>query len=153
MNLARLVGEESPLSGAAHLVRNRRDGVGANGAVYLFTGGIGEGVAGLASAGEIVINDLLAAALGRATQHSQVGSKAQVGMAAGIHHLAFMNGLDTLDGRGFVGWNLRLGDLWNRERGDDEDDGDDDQQFDQGESAISIISAHVKLLSQDDRPN
>ena len=63
MDLARLVGEEPALPGGAHLVGHGRDGVRADRAIHLFARSIGEGVAALAAAGQVVVDGPLAAAL------------------------------------------------------------------------------------------
>src|SRR5579863_1310199 len=147
MHFARFVGEEAALASRSYLVGNRGDRIRANRSIYFFARGIGEGVAALASAGEIIVESTCAAALRVAAQRGQVRGEAHVGVAAGVNHLCFIDRADAVDRRRLVGRDRRFRQLRDGEGGDDEDDGDDDQKLDERESALSITCAHKEPLS------
>ena len=142
MDLARLVGVEPALPGGADLIGHARNGVRADRAVHLFARRIGEAVAALAAAGQVVVDGPLAAGLRRTSQHGQVRGEAHVRVAAGIDHFRLIDGSDAGDGRSLMRRDGRLRELRYGEGRDDQNNGYDDQQFDQGESPVSVPFTH-----------
>src|SRR5664279_4344068 len=142
MDLARLVRVEPALTGRADLIGYTGDRVRTDRAVHLLARRIGEGVATLAAAGQVVVNGPLAAGLRRTSQHGQVRCEAQLRMAAGIDHFRFIDGSDAGDGGSLVRRDGRLRKLRYGECRDDQNNGYDDQQFDEGKSPVSVTSTH-----------
>ena len=73
MDLARFVRIKPASASRYYLIRDHRNGIGANCAIDLLSWGIGEGIAALSAAGQIVIDTRLAPVIAGASQFAKSG--------------------------------------------------------------------------------